>query len=80
MVNKIQRGMNIEEAYLQEDLLSLGIKEPSIIVKETTKEKIEISQGMNPEALHHKEYHLPPGIKVSFLFILLLVINLDINL
>jgi hypothetical protein len=37
MVKKNQRGMNVEEVYLQEDLLTPGIKEYSIIVKETTK-------------------------------------------
>jgi hypothetical protein len=30
MVNKIQRGMNVEEMYLQEDLLPPNIKEGSI--------------------------------------------------
>jgi hypothetical protein len=43
MVNKSQRGMNAEEVYLQEDLLPPGIKEASIIVKETTEEKIMIN-------------------------------------
>jgi len=57
MVNKSQREMNVEETYFKEDLLPSGIKEASIIVKETTKEKIVISQGMNLERLHHKEYH-----------------------
>jgi hypothetical protein len=36
MINKSQRGMNAEETYLNEDLISPGIKEASIIVKETT--------------------------------------------
>jgi hypothetical protein len=43
MVRKSQKVMNAEEVYLQEYLLSLGIKEVLIIVKETTKEKIVIN-------------------------------------
>jgi hypothetical protein len=42
VINKSQIRMNAEEVYLQEDFLPLGIKEDSIIVKETTKEKIVI--------------------------------------
>jgi hypothetical protein len=49
-------------------------------VNETTEEKIMIIQGMNLEGLHHKEYHPLPGIKVSFMVIVLLVLTLDINL
>jgi hypothetical protein len=49
-------------------------------VKETTEEKIVINQGMNSEGLHHKEDHSLPGIKVSFMVIVLLVITLDIKL
>jgi hypothetical protein len=45
MVNKIQRGMNAKEVYLQEYLLSPGIKEASIIAKETTEEKIVINKA-----------------------------------
>jgi hypothetical protein len=43
-----------------------------IIMKETTKEYI-----MNPYELHHKEDHLLPGIKISFLDIVILVEILD---
>jgi hypothetical protein len=39
------------------DILHLGNKEASIIVKETTKEKIMIKQGRNSEGLHRKEDH-----------------------
>jgi hypothetical protein len=68
----------IEEMDIQEDLLLLGIKEASIIVNGKTEEKI--SQGMNSEGLHHKEYHSLPRIKVYFMVIVLLVINLDIKM
>jgi hypothetical protein len=44
------------------------------------KEKIMINQGMSSEGLHHKEDHSLPGIKVSFMVIVLLVLTLDIKL
>jgi hypothetical protein len=56
MVKKNQKGMNTK------DLLHSRSKEDSIIVKETTKEKILISQGRITEGLHHKEYHSLPGM------------------
>ena len=65
---------------IKEDPPLLGIKETSIIVKEITEEKIMINQGMNLEGLHLKEDHLLPGIKVSFMVIILDVITLDIML
>jgi hypothetical protein len=34
---------------------------------------------MNPDGLHHKEGHLIPGIKISFLVIVILAKNLDIR-
>jgi hypothetical protein len=34
---------------------------------------------MNPDGLHHKEYHLLPGIKISFLVIVILAKVLDIR-
>ena len=34
---------------------------------------------MNPDGLHHKEGHLLPGIKISFLAIVILVKILDIR-
>ena len=80
MINKIKRGMNVEETHLQEYLIPPCIKEASIIVKETKKEKILINEGMDLKGLYHKEDHLLLGIKVSFLVIVLLVINLDIKL
>jgi hypothetical protein len=49
-------------------------------VKETTEENIMINQGMNSEGLHHKEDHSLPGMKVSFMVIVLFVLTLDIKL
>jgi hypothetical protein len=37
-------------------------------------------EGMNSEGIHHKEDHSLPGIKASFMVIVLLVITLDIKL
>jgi hypothetical protein len=54
MVNKNKKGMNTK------DLLHSRSKEASIIVKETTKEKILINQGKIIEGLHHKEDHSLP--------------------
>jgi hypothetical protein len=54
MVSKSQRGMNAEEVYLKEYHLPPGIKEASIIVKETTEENITVSYGMNSKELHYK--------------------------
>jgi hypothetical protein len=34
---------------------------------------------MNPDGLHHKEGHLLPGIKISFLVIVILAKILDIR-
>jgi hypothetical protein len=34
---------------------------------------------MNPDGLHHKEAHLLPGIKISFLVIVILAKKLDIR-
>jgi hypothetical protein len=49
-------------------------------VKETIEGKITIDEGMNSEGLHQKEDNFLPGIKVYFLVIILLIINLDIKL
>jgi hypothetical protein len=70
MVNKSKKIMNTK------DLLHSCNKESSIIVKETTKEKIVISQGGNSEGLHHKEYRSLPGIKIYFWVIVLHVVNI----
>ena len=59
---------------IQEDLLPLGIKEASIIVKETIEEKIVINQGMNSKGLHHKEDYSPLGIKFYFMVVVLFAI------
>jgi hypothetical protein len=74
MVNKNQRGMDTQ------DLLHSCINEASIIVKETTKEKIVISQGRISKGLHHKEDHSLPGMKISFWVIVFHVLTLDIKL
>jgi hypothetical protein len=66
--------MITKEMNIQEDLLPSGIKEDSIIMKETTEESI-----MNPDGLHHKEAHLLQGIKISFLVIVILANFLDIR-
>jgi hypothetical protein len=54
----------------QEDPLRSGMK--SIIMKETTEEYI-----VNPDGPHHRDHHLLPGIKISFLDIVILVKILD---
>jgi hypothetical protein len=74
MVIKSQRGMNTKY------LLHSGNKETSIIVKETTKDKIVIIQDKNSEGLHHKEHHSMLGIKKKNWVIVLHLINLDIKL
>jgi hypothetical protein len=62
------------------DLLHLGNKEDSIIMKKLTEEKIMINRGMNSEGIYNKEYHSLLGIKVSFWLIVLIVLTLDIKL
>ena len=61
-----------KETYIKEDPPLSGIKEASIIMKETIEEKIVINQGMNSKGLHHREDHPLIGIKVSFMVIVLL--------
>jgi hypothetical protein len=39
-----------------------------------------ISQGRNSEGLHHKEDHSLPGMKISFMVIVFIVLILDIRL
>jgi len=56
---------------IKEDLPLTCIKEASLIVKETTKEKIVIIQCMNSEGLHQKEDQSLPGIKIYFRVIVL---------
>jgi hypothetical protein len=41
---------------------------------------IMISQGINSEGLHHKEDHSLPGIQISFMVIVFIVLILDIRL
>ena len=50
----------------QEDPLPSSMK--AIIMKETTEEQI-----VNPDGPHHKEDHLCPGIKISFMDIVILM-------
>jgi hypothetical protein len=47
---------------------------------ESTEENIMINRGMNSEGIHHKKDHSLPGIKISFMVIVLIVLNLDIRL
>jgi hypothetical protein len=68
MVNKSPRGM----IHFQEDHLLSDNKEDSTM--------IVINQGMNSEGLHHREDHLLPGIKVSFMVTVFIVLTLDIKL
>ena len=67
--NKIEK-QNSEGMRHQEHPLPSGMK--SIIMKETTKEQIA-----NLDGPHNKEDHLRPGIKISFLDIVILVEILD---
>jgi hypothetical protein len=41
---------------------------------------IMISQGRNLEGIHHKEYHSLPGMQISFMVIVFIVLILDIRL
>jgi hypothetical protein len=56
----------------QEDHILSDNKEDSTMIM--------ISQGMNSEGLHHREDHLLPGIKVSFMVTIFIVLTLDIKL
>jgi hypothetical protein len=68
MVNKSPRG----RIPFQEDHILLDNKEDSTM--------IVINQGMNSEELHHREDYLLPGIKVPFMVIIFIVLNLNIKL
>jgi hypothetical protein len=69
----------IEDTNIKENPPLSGIKEVYTIVKETIEENIVINQGMSLEGLHHKKNYSLPGMKVSFMVIFLLVLNLDIK-
>ena len=69
-----KKGMITKEMNIQEDSIPSGIKEAPISMKETIEEQI-----MNPDGLHHKEAHILQGIKISFLFIVILAKFLDIR-
>jgi hypothetical protein len=57
--------------HLQEDHLCSSHKEASITIM--------ISQGKNSEGLHHKEDHSLPGMQISFMVIVFIVLILDIR-
>jgi hypothetical protein len=80
MVSKNQRRMSIINIHIQGDLPHSNKKESSLMMKESVEEKIVINQGMNLEELHRKEDHSLLGMKVSFMVIILFVLNLDISL
>jgi hypothetical protein len=56
--------------HLQEDHPCSRHKEYSIMIM--------ISQGRNLEGIHHKEYNSLPGMQISFLVIVFIVLILDI--
>jgi hypothetical protein len=58
--------------HLQEGHPCSSHKEVSIMIM--------ISQGKNSEGLHHKEDHSRPGLKISFMVIVFIVLILDIRL
>jgi hypothetical protein len=60
MVSENQRRMSIIEICIERDLLHLGRKEDSIMMKGSIEENIMISQGRNSKGLHHKEDHPLP--------------------
>jgi hypothetical protein len=70
MVNQNLR--KILKIHIQEDHLCSSHKEASIMIM--------ISQGRNSEGLHHKEYHSLPGMLISFMVIVFIVLILDIRL
>ena len=70
MVNQNLR--KLLKIHLQEDHPCSSHKEASIMIM--------ISQGRNSEGLHHKEYHSLPGMQISFMFIVFIVLILDIRL
>jgi hypothetical protein len=70
MVN--QNLIKLLKIHLQEDHLCSSNKEASIMIM--------ISQGINSEGLHHKEDHSLPGMQISFMAIVFIVLILDIRL
>jgi hypothetical protein len=70
MVNQNLR--KLLKIHLQEDHPCSSHKEASIMIM--------ISQGRNSEGLHHKEDHSLPGMQISFMVIVFIVLILDIRL
>ena len=70
MVNQNLR--KLLKIHIQEDHPCSSHKESSIMIM--------ISQGINSEELHQKEDHSLPGMKISFMVIVFIVLILDIRL
>jgi hypothetical protein len=70
MVNQNLR--KLLKIHIQEDHPCSSHKKASIMIM--------ISQGRNSEGLHHKEDHSLPGMKISFMVIVFIVLILDIRL
>jgi hypothetical protein len=70
MVNQNLR--KLIKIHLQEDHPCSSHKETLI--------KIMISQGRNSEGLHHKEDHSLPGMQISLMVIVFIVLTLEIRL
>jgi hypothetical protein len=72
---KVLKGRSVLESkktIVQEDHPCSSHKEASIMIM--------ISQGRNSEGLHHKEDHSLPGMQISFMVIVFIVLILDIRL
>jgi hypothetical protein len=67
-----QNLIKLLKIHLQEDHPCLSHKEASIMIM--------ISQGRNSKGLHHKEDHSLPGMQISFMVIVFIVLILDIRL
>jgi hypothetical protein len=80
MVNNNKRRMRIIEIHIQQNIPHSSNKEASIMMMQSTEEKIMINQGRNLEVLHHKKDHSLRGIKIYFMVIVLFVLTLDIRL
>jgi hypothetical protein len=70
MVNQNLR--KLLKIHLQEYHPCSSHKEASIMIM--------ISQGLNSEGLHHKEYHSFLGMQISFMVIITILLILDIRL
>jgi hypothetical protein len=70
MVNQNLR--KLIKIHIQEDHPCSRHKEASIMIM--------INQGRNSEGLDYKEDHSLPGMQISFMVIVFIVLNLDIRL